>query len=297
MSSYETRSALLTRHIRTLRGGSQPILAEASDGNLYVVKFAPNRQGPNLLFNESIGTELYRAAGLPVAPWKILQVTDSFLDKNPACWFETREGRHRPAPGLCFGSLFMASKGFRVFEILPGDWFKRVKGAGDFWLAWFLDVCAKHADRRQAIFFQGLGGQFRPIFIDFGHMFAGPTASDPFRDARAFRYMDPRVYPTLDKKLLLKIRKIVDTLDIAALWRRVADLPEDWKSKSALQSFGSCLDKMSKSQFLDKTLEAMVKFHQRITCEDLRQSRGQRLEDSVLSTRVQPCTCHQRSIA
>ncbi len=57
---------VVTQYVRNLRGGSQPILARASDGFLYVVKFANNLQGPNLLFNESAGSELYLACGLPI---------------------------------------------------------------------------------------------------------------------------------------------------------------------------------------------------------------------------------------
>ena len=48
----------------------QPILAQASDGHQYVIKFENNLQGRSLLFNEAIGSELYGACQLPVSPWK-----------------------------------------------------------------------------------------------------------------------------------------------------------------------------------------------------------------------------------
>src|SRR5580698_1050275 len=112
--------ALVAGDARSLRGGSQPILAHATDGLVYVVKFANNLQGPNLLFNESAGYELYRACGLPVPDWTPLWVTDSFLDGNRDCWMQTPEGRLRPSSGLCFGSLFLGQKGDRLFEIVPG---------------------------------------------------------------------------------------------------------------------------------------------------------------------------------
>src|ERR1017187_5416922 len=101
----------LTQYIRKLRGGSQPILAEASDGHTYVVKFANNLQGPNVLFNESAGSELYCAFGLPVPEWRPVTASEDFLDKNPDCWMQTPEGRLRPASGLCFGSRFLAENG------------------------------------------------------------------------------------------------------------------------------------------------------------------------------------------
>src|SRR5580700_5874154 len=94
----------MVRYLRSLRGGSQPFLAQASDGLFYVVKFAHNLQGPNLLFNESAGTELFRCCGLAVPEWRPLLVTSDFLDQNPGCWMRTAEEVLRPNAGLCFGS-------------------------------------------------------------------------------------------------------------------------------------------------------------------------------------------------
>lgn len=53
---------ILTGFLKALRGGSQSILAQANDGQLYVVKFANNLQGKNLLFNEAAGSMLYSFA-------------------------------------------------------------------------------------------------------------------------------------------------------------------------------------------------------------------------------------------
>ena len=76
----------ISRFVRRLPGSSQAILAEADDGELYVVKFLNNLQGPNLLFNETIGTELYHLARIPVPRYRGLMVTASFLDQNPSCY-------------------------------------------------------------------------------------------------------------------------------------------------------------------------------------------------------------------
>ena len=63
MGKLEYASAV--RFIRKMRGGSQPILVEASDRNLYVVKSQDNLQGRNVLFNEVVGSEMFRQVGLP----------------------------------------------------------------------------------------------------------------------------------------------------------------------------------------------------------------------------------------
>ena len=96
MPALGSSIGLVKQYIRNLRGGSQPILARASDGLLYVVKFNNNLQGANLPFNESAGTELYRGCGLAVPSWRPLLVSDAFLDRNPDCWMHTPEGRLRP---------------------------------------------------------------------------------------------------------------------------------------------------------------------------------------------------------
>jgi hypothetical protein len=152
MSELTTKSVCLTHFMRKLRGRSQPILAQASDGLFYVVKFANNMQGPNVLFNESMGSELYHGCGMAGPSWKALQVTDSFVERNPNSWLQTPEGRLRPASGLCFGSRFLGSDGKHVFEILPESSFKRIHNRKDLWLAWLIDACAGQTNNRQALF-------------------------------------------------------------------------------------------------------------------------------------------------
>src|ERR1700679_3063217 len=136
MTAFGKDAAFVTQYVRSLRGGSQPILARASDGFQYVVKFANNLQGPNLLFNESAGSELYLACGLPVSEWTPLRIADSFLDSNPECRTQTPEGRLRPASGLCFGSLFLGQDDKRLLEILPASMFDLIRNQTSFGLAW-----------------------------------------------------------------------------------------------------------------------------------------------------------------
>ncbi len=257
MVAYKKNLSFVTRYIRSLRGGSQPILGEASDGEVYVVKFADNLQGTNLLFNEIAGTELYRACGLPVAPWQPLLVTVDFLDENPACWSQTPKGLHRPTGGVCFGSRFLGGEDVRIFEILPGSHFQRVRSHTDFWLAWLLDVCASHADRRQAIFVEGALGALEAVFIDFGHMFGGPKG-DQHPHWRASRYMDERIYLRPTTRSGLTVRNISCNLAPDRLWRKLATVPDEWKCESAIQNFAACLNRLSDSRFVDSMFDVMV---------------------------------------
>jgi len=250
--------AVVTKHIRNLRGGSQPILVRASDGLYYIAKFANNLQGPNLLFNESVGNELYRACGLAVPSWKPLVVTDRFLDKNPKCWMHTPEERLRPTSGLCFGSQLLGREGTGLLEILPESSHSHIRNRTAFWLAWLIDVCAEHVDNRQAVFVVAAGGWLDAFFVDHGHLFGGPEP-DRLQDFSKVRYLDPRIYPDASQKGLLKVQKAVHDLDIDSLWQTVMKtVPTDWRLTSALDRFAGCLQRLADSNLLQSLLETII---------------------------------------
>lgn len=279
--------ALVTRHIRKLRGGSQPILALASDGLLYVVKFTNNLQGTNVTFNESVGTELYRACNLPVPPWKKLLVTDSFLDKNPDCWMETPDGRIRPDSGMCFGSRFLGQNEMRLLEILPSASFKRVRNHADFWLAWMLDICAEHADSRQAIFAEDSSGWLDTFFIDHGHLFGGPDGTQATH-SKVSTYLDPRIYQDLPFTYLFELLVAFKSLDVDKLWKSIIALPDDWKSISGVRNVGRCLDRVSRPFYLHRVLCTIIEDHAKRKISDCRA-----VMESVLCARVQNAATEQ----
>jgi hypothetical protein len=252
--------ALVSQHISNLPGGSQAILARASDGLLYVLKFTNNLQGANLPFNESMGTELYHACGLAVPSWRTLLLTDAFIDQNPTCWMQTPEGRLRPAPGLCFGSRFLGGNGIRLLEILSGSGFKRVRNRKNFWLAWMIDICARHVDNRQAIFVEDAEGWLNTRFVDQGHLFGGPKGEQA-PGFLASRYIDPRIYHNVSSGCLLRFRAIAAALDVDKLWHRMQTLPQHWKTVSALTAFTECLARLSNANLLRNVLDTMVNDH------------------------------------
>jgi len=180
-------------HIRKLRGGSQPVLVKASDDYMYVVKFQDSLQGPNLLFNEAVGTEVFRSTDLLVPEWRIVHVSDSFISGNPECWFETESGTQRPKAGLCFGSRLLSLSKDSILEILAGGYFSRVRNRNSFWTARVLDLICDHADNRQALFLEGATHWLDAYFIDHGHLFGGAEGS-AFPQSRMSKYLDARIY-------------------------------------------------------------------------------------------------------
>jgi hypothetical protein len=247
---------LVTQFIRNLRGGSQPILAVANDGFRYAVKFANNLQGPNVLFNECAGNELYRACGLPVPEWAALSVSDTFLDRNRDCWMQTPEGPLRPSSGLCFGSLFLGQNCQRLFEILPASMFKRVRNQISFGLAWLIDICAEHVDNRQAIFVEDAAGWLDACFIDHGHFFGGPKAESN-RNFRVSRYLDPRIYGGVSFGALLDFQGRLKGLDVDKLRQRVEAIPAEWSYASAKGRFEDCLQRLTMASLVRHVLETI----------------------------------------
>lgn len=271
MSSLGKKPALITQYIRNLRGGSQSILAQASDGLFYVVKFTNNPQGPNLPFNESIGSELYRACGLATPFWKPLLLIDAFIDRNPDCWMQTLDGRLRPASGLCFGSRFLGRDGARLFEILPGTSFRRVRNHKSFWLAWLIDICAGHSDNRQAIFLDDGTGNLDAFFVDHGNILGGPKG-ELRKHFLASRHLDPRIYQSVSSHQLLTYQRIAGSLDVDRLWNRVQSLPEDWKTASALTGLATCFNRLSARRLLQEIVATMVEAQRQFREHENRES-------------------------
>lgn len=254
MPSFHDDAVVVREFIRPLRGGSQPALVRGNDGFLYIAKFANNPQGRNVLFNDSIGTELYRAAGLEVPDWKPLRVSAEFLDQNPECHIDQEGGTIVPETGLCFGSRFLGGTGDRICEVLPGSSFNRIQNRSDFWLAWLIDTCAEHTDTRQAIF-RG-NRRLTAVFIDHGSLFGGPTGTETSTPA-ASRHLDARVYENGTRTTRFELLSRIAAIEIDPILKAVDSLPDAWKSKAALERISQCLTRLSDSTFLRKAVWAM----------------------------------------
>lgn len=223
-------------HMQRLQGGSQPNLVRADDGHFYVVKFLDNLQGPNLLFNEALGTELYRSVGLLTPEWRPVHISEDFLDQNPECWMETQDGRRRPKAGWCFGSRYLALRNSVVFEMLPYKRFSCISNRTDFWTAWVLDVFCGHTDNRQALFLGPDSRSLKAYFIDHGHLFGGPFGTD-YRNCRVPKYLDPGIYAHASAEDADKIQGAIQSLDLKALSNVSSSLPVGWRTEAAISAF------------------------------------------------------------
>ena len=244
-------------HIRKLRGGSQPILARADDGYFYVVKFLDNPQGASLLYNEAVGSEIYRSVGLPTPAWCPVYVSEEFLDQNPACWMETETGFHKPKAGLAFGSRFVSLRNSSLFEIIPAHSFSRIRNRRDFWTAWVLDVFCGHADNRQVVFLERESKWLDAYFIDHGHLFGGAHGTG-LPSFIASRYLDPRIYSATSAQDVEEIVQAIQKLDLAAISHVAKCLPDEWITERALWNFAQFKRRISDAVLLQSVVHFIV---------------------------------------
>ena len=250
-------SVAAIRFVRKIRGGSHPLLVDASDGHRYVVKCANNPQGPNVLCNEVLGTELYAAVGLPVPAWTPIRIPRSFLLTCPQGSLNSLSGPVLPEGGLCFGSRVLAESPTRLLEILPGSFLGRVANRSDFWLAWLVDLCAEHRDTRQSLFIES-SGILHAFFVDHGHMFGGPdgTRTTPLMGPR---YWDARIYSAPQMhKIRVRLRHISSTLNTDRLVKRIVEVPPEWVTESDVKNFFDCLDRLCRADYLEQTIGTLL---------------------------------------
>jgi hypothetical protein len=279
-------------HIRKLRGGSQPVLVKASDDYMYVVKFQNSLQGPNLLFNEAVGTEVFRSTDLLVPEWRIVHVSDSFISGNPECWFETESGIQRPKAGLCFGSRLLSLSHGSIFEILAGGYFSRVRNRSSFWTARVLDLICDHADNRQALFLEGATRWLDAYFIDHGHLFGGAEGW-AFPQSRMSKYLDARIYTEASQNTADEVIEAIEGIDLKRLDHVVSSLPAVWKSKLAMARFGRFRQRIADRVLLRRAIhflfgmaEKEKKDHEQFLAQCARGSEHTNLRAQVLPPRV-----------
>jgi len=199
---------------------------------------------------------LYYACGLNAPAWRQILLTDSFLDRNPESWIETKTGRERPPAGLCFGCAYLGTEGVQPFEVLPETSYARIRNRESFWMAWLVDICAEHTDNRQALFVKEEDG-FAAHFVDSGNLFGGVTG-DQQAHFTASRYLDPAIYPYVPTRRLQSLERKLEEIDADGLWRKACALPDQWRSATAFNGLGRCLQRLANHALVQNLLDTIV---------------------------------------
>jgi hypothetical protein len=161
---------------RKQKGGSQSRLVLCDDGKLYVLKMHPNPQGPNVLANEALGSMLLSGLGFPVPPWCPITINLKTLPSFPELTMETADGFSLPACGVHFGSEYLGSPQYDLFDLIPENY--RIRNGEQFAAIRLFDLWANHHDHRQCVYRRPKQtGDYEAVFIDNGHLFGGPDWS------------------------------------------------------------------------------------------------------------------------
>lgn len=144
----------------------------ASDGALYVVKFAGNPQGTRVLVNEWVGARLARRIGLPVPAVCAIDVPENVVSASSDLQFELENG-NRPCPaGLHCGIRYVSEPGVsHVVDLLPKTMWQLVRNPEVFAGATVLDLWLGNADYRQFAFRSETTGDYTAFMIDQGDCF------------------------------------------------------------------------------------------------------------------------------
>jgi hypothetical protein len=195
-TSPTTNVVHAVQFIRKMRGGSEPALIRCNDDKLYVVKFSRNRQGPNVLANEVLGSELLKTFNLPTPPWKAVALSTRFLKENSDAFPETPSGICPIESELQFGSEFLGGdETGQAYEWLPKGLSRRVANSDDFLGVHIFDVWMNHCDHRQSIFTtRNANASFTAVFIDNGHLCGGPEWKRVSRRGESLS-LDSRFHP------------------------------------------------------------------------------------------------------
>jgi hypothetical protein len=228
-----------------------PFLATGNDGLRYVVKLPGALSHSNALFNEAAGAELYRALGLPTPMWRLVYLPAEILALFDARRFD---GGASSRSNISFGSCCVWRPEDRVTDLLPSSSFARIKQPELFWLAWLTDVCASHANKRQALFIEDSDRRILPQFIDHKEMFGGVNGGETPTPV-ASRYLDPRAYPAFADETCRVIDRHILSLDCDTLIRRINCLPTDWRTSDAQKSFAAALDRLTQRRVWESLLE------------------------------------------
>ncbi len=235
-----TSFLLATRHIRAMRGGAQSHMLTASDGHLYVVKFANNPQSFRVLANEWLACSIGRAVGLTIPEPAILHVPAHLVESSPSLVIQRSNSTLKCSHGLAFGSRFI-SEG-QISECLPEQALSRIENVEEFAGVYALDKWLCNCDGRQAVFCRNeRTGQFRAHFIDFGYCFnAGEWsfADSPLRGAYAHRvvYQNVRGWQSFEPWL-----SRIESFDLLTLWEIAAEIPPEWAEPESIAQLVECI--------------------------------------------------------
>ena len=240
------------QHIRKMRGGSQAHLMRASDGYLYVCKFANNPQHIRVLANEFLGTRLGLYLGLPMPEVAVIGVSSELIKDSPDLRMLIRGCTTECSSGLQLASRYLADrKGCEIWDYVPESMVAKLKNASDFARALVFDKWTANSDGRQAVFTKlKTERQVRATFVDQGYCFnAGDWEfpDSPWRGiyARTSVYQQVTGWESFEPAL-----SRAEQIDCSELWKLAQGIPEEWWMRGDPEDLPRLIDQLHQRRLL-----------------------------------------------
>lgn len=232
--SFANIDLVISRIICGLPGGTQSLLVSDESNNLYVLKSPLNPQGPNVLANEWLASQVVTSLGLSTRKLYKTWVPPDFRESGDPTFLGL----------LC--EFIMPPEGKQCFEILPSEFSGRVINAPEFFGALVLDVWAGATDRRQALYLESASDTLTAFFIDHGHLFGGPAWSFDGAPGRA-RSIDTAVYgESPDFELIAAWISEIRTNVVQILPSLLESLPGEWYQGCLVQLEAKLIDRANR---------------------------------------------------
>ncbi|AHV96405.1 HipA family kinase [Paenibacillus sabinae] len=224
-------SILAVRYIRPIDDGwTLPHLFKCEDGQTYVVKFINNRSGSGILANELIAYRLGKRLGLPIAPYRIIQITKDLVNMFPAL-----KSMDIPT-GLHLGSLYFEQGTTLLGEVNLALCQNLHQAAGMMVFDHWINNWDRHVAESNLLY---LPDQRKILMIDHSDAFFGPYWDiEEFMDDsdRMDVFWGPlyeRFVPYIDSPNPFgRYIRLVEKIGEEAVVQAVKGLPKQWSISS-----------------------------------------------------------------
>lgn len=215
-------SLFVVRYLRRLNGGTQAHLMQASDGELYAIKFQNNPFSARALASEFLATRLGLWLGLPMPHVEVIDVPDWLVNRE-LLRIENEDRLTRCASGRQLAFRYISG----AQDSLPRR-SQKLSNSQDMIRVMALDKWTANCDSRQAVFVPHGKHNYRALFIDQHNCFNAGRWTFPdllhhgifqqvqaYQDVTGWQWFEP---------ILSRIQKI-SPFD---LWKLATEIPPEW---------------------------------------------------------------------
>jgi hypothetical protein len=209
--------------VRRLNGGTQAHLIQASDGDLYSVKFQNNPFSARALASEFLATRIGLWLGLPMPQVKVIEVSDSLVN-HELLRIETDNRLTRCASGRQIAFRYIPD----ALDSLPKRSLQKLLNSQDLIRVLALDKWTANCDNRQAVFLRQNQGCYRAVFIDQHNSFNAGRWTFPnvpyfgtydqthvYAEVTGWRWFEPTL-------------PLIEQISPFDLWKLATEIPPEW---------------------------------------------------------------------